>query len=143
MMTDPTELDLAEMVSRADDYARAYVEALQGQPNRMPDIAHQIIADIPALVARVRELTEERDYEARRAAELSEEIANCNVLATEARATAAEAVVARVATREFAERYLAEWVKPYFGDDATDAAACVQRAMTAALAPTTTEGSEG
>lgn len=60
----------------------------------------------------------------------------------EARATAAEAVVARVATREFAERYLAEWVKPYFGDDATDAAACVQRAMTAALAPTATEREE-
>ncbi|QSR25539.1 hypothetical protein CFH99_07875 [Nocardioides aromaticivorans] len=53
---------------------------------------------------------------------------------------AAESALAAVATREFAERYLAEWVKPYFGPDATDAVACVQRALTAALAtPTTPE----
>ena len=37
-----------------------------------------------------------------------------------------------VESREWAERFLAEWSRPYFGDDRTDAVACVQRAAIAA-----------
>lgn len=44
----------------------------------------------------------------------------------------AERVWSEVESGEFAERFLAEWVRPYFGDDALDVVACIQRALCAA-----------
>jgi hypothetical protein len=38
-----------------------------------------------------------------------------------------------VESQEWAEAFLADWSRPYFGDDANDAVACVQRAAKAAL----------
>lgn len=43
-------------------------------------------------------------------------------------------VIAQVGAREWAEKFLAEWSRPYFGEDAKDAVACVQRATVATLA---------
>lgn len=47
---------------------------------------------------------------------------------------------AALADRAWAERFLAEWSKPYFGDDSPDAVAAVLRAATAARTAPTTEG---
>lgn len=42
-------------------------------------------------------------------------------------------VIEQVSSREWAEAFLAEWARPYFGEDGLDAVACVQRAAVAAL----------
>lgn len=47
---------------------------------------------------------------------------------------AAEARLGAVEAREFAETFLREWARPYFGPDPQDAVGAVQRAMSAALA---------
>lgn len=49
-----------------------------------------------------------------------------------------ERLLSLIESREWAESFLSEWVKPYFGEDADDAIACVQRAAKGALAQVVT-----
>lgn len=69
-------------------------------------------------------------WEASRADEGTISATGANVVADAL--IASGAVVA--ADRAFAERFLEEWAKPYFGDDRGDAVAAVLRALAAAIA---------
>ena len=69
--------------------------------------------------------------------------ASCLTCDRDVAAVERERVLAYIESPEWASAFLAEWVKPYFGDDALDAVANVQRVMTATAASVFSSGKGG